>query len=94
MAIAVVSDYPGAQLDQYDQVLAALGHEPGGAGPAGLLFHWATKKGDGVRTVEVWQDREAHDAYTQRVAPAAADAGITQEPERAFIPVHNHLLQG
>jgi hypothetical protein len=35
MAIAVQMDFPGATLDQYDQVLEKMGLTPGGPGGAG-----------------------------------------------------------
>jgi quinol monooxygenase YgiN len=94
MTVAVVSDYQDADLSQYDQIMAHLGYVPAGPGPVGLLFHWATKTPDGVRTVEVWSDRETHDAHAQaRVTPAAAESGIGEAPRVAYIDVHNHLTQ-
>ncbi len=94
MPVAVVSDYQDADLSQYDQIIAHLGYVPAGPGPARLLFHWATKTLDGVRTVEVWDARESHDAHAQeRVTPAAAESGIGEAPRVAYIAVHNYLTQ-
>ena len=42
MAVALVLDFDGATLDQYDQVLDKMGLEPGGEVPPGALFHWVT----------------------------------------------------
>jgi hypothetical protein len=39
MAIAVVMEFDGATLDQYDEVLVKMGLEPRGPGPKGALFH-------------------------------------------------------
>jgi hypothetical protein len=92
MPIAVVSDFKDTDLDQYDKVIEALGYTPGGPGADGLLFHWATKTPDGLRTVDIWQDRETADAHAQaEIGPAAAAAGITAEPRVAYIDVHNYL---
>lgn len=94
MPVAVVSDYRDAELEQYDKVLDRLGYEPAGSGPEGLLFHWATKTPEGVRTVEVWQDRAAADAHAEgRVVPAAREAGIEGDPRVAYIDVHNYLIR-
>ena len=41
MAIAVEMTFKGATLDQYDQVIEAMGLEPGGASPPGAISHWA-----------------------------------------------------
>jgi hypothetical protein len=92
MTIAVVADFPGADLAQYDKVVELLGYQDAGAAPDGLLFHWATKTPDGVRTVDIWRDREAADTHAERdIAPAAQEAGLTGEPKIAYIPVHNYL---
>jgi hypothetical protein len=55
MAVAVVMDFEGATLDQYDQVVASMGLTPGGAGPPGALFHWITETDGGVRVTDVWE---------------------------------------
>jgi hypothetical protein len=42
MALAVVMDFDGATLDQYDQAVAKMGLSPGGAGPPGALMSTST----------------------------------------------------
>jgi hypothetical protein len=92
MAIAVVADFPETELAQYDKVIEILGYEDPAKTPAGLLFHWATKTPEGVRTVDIWSDRETAEAHAEAdIGPAAAEAGITVEPKLAYIPVHNYV---
>src|SRR5271157_5340662 len=40
MPVAIVMDFPGATLDQYDQVPVNMGRPSGGPTPPGALFHW------------------------------------------------------
>jgi hypothetical protein len=63
MAVAVVMDFEGATLDQYDQVVAKMGLSAGGAGPPGALFHWVTETDGGVRVTDVWETREQFDRF-------------------------------
>ena len=53
MPVAIIMDFKDATLDQYDQVLEKMGLSPGGSGPPGALFHWATKTDNGFRVVDV-----------------------------------------
>jgi hypothetical protein len=95
MPVAVVMDFKDVDLDQYDRVSARLGHEPGGTGPSGSLFHWATKTPDGLRVVDVWTDQASFESYAEaNIMPAVAAEGVTAEPKIAFIPVHNYMTAG
>ena len=71
MAIAIrTTDFPEAVgTDMYDGVQAEMGIE--GDPPEGLVFHWAGEV-DGKWTVtDVWESREAYDAFRdQRLFPA------------------------
>ena len=49
MAVAVVLEFRGATLDQYDQLVEKMGFSPGGAGAPGGLFHWVTQTDGGIR---------------------------------------------
>ena len=42
MPVAVVMDFEGATLEQYDQICSSMGLTPRGAAPPGALFHWVT----------------------------------------------------
>ena len=54
MAHAFVEDIP-ASWEQYEPLEAAIAD----AVPAGLILHVAGPTDDGVRTIEVWESREA-----------------------------------
>jgi hypothetical protein len=95
MAVAVVIDFEGGTLDQYDQVVERMGLTAGGAGPPGSLFHWATATDGGFRVTDVWETREQFDQFAQEsIGPNAGAAGLDQPPRIAFHEVHNHLTAG
>jgi hypothetical protein len=95
MAVAVILDFPGATLEQYDQVLDLMGLTKGGAGPPGALFHWATKSDDGIRVVDVWESREAFDRFAQeKIGPLTQQVGMTDPPRTRYCEVYNHLTGG
>src|SRR2546422_8578213 len=54
MAVAVVLEFHGGTLDQYEQVIGKMGFTHGGKGAPGGLFHWVTATGDGIRVTDVW----------------------------------------
>jgi hypothetical protein len=92
MAVAVVLEFEGATLDQYDQVVARMGLEPGGAGPEGALFHWVTATEDGFRVTDVWESREAFERFAEeRIGPDSAAVGIDAQPQMTFYEVHSHM---
>jgi hypothetical protein len=95
MAVAVVMDFEGATLDQYDQVLAGMGLTPRGAGPPGALFHWVTETDGGVRVTDVWESREQFDRFAEeQIGPRSAEVGMSPPSNVAFHDVHNHLTGG
>ena len=92
MAVAVVMDFKGATLDQYDQVIERMGLEPGGAVPDGALFHWVTATEDGIRVVDVWESREVFDRFAEeQIGPHTQAVGIPGPPKTEYHDVHNHL---
>ena len=95
MPVAVILDFPGATLEQYDQVLAAMGLSPGGAGPPGALFHWVTATDDGIRVTDVWESQEGFEQFAQeKIGPITQQVGFGGPPETTFLPVHNHFTTG
>ncbi|MDQ6754079.1 MAG: hypothetical protein M3017_11880 [Actinomycetota bacterium] len=95
MAIAVVLDFTGATLEQYDQVVEKMNLTPGGQGPGGLLSHWVTATDGGIRISDVWQTREVFDAWAQdKIGPLTVEVGFPAPPEMTFYDVHNYLTAG
>ena len=95
MAVAVVMDFPGGTLEQYDQVIELMGFDPEGRGPAGALFHWVTATDKGLKVVDVWHSREQYDDFAQnQIGPFSEKAGIPGPPETTFHDVHNYLTSG
>ncbi|HEY8082771.1 MAG TPA: hypothetical protein VIE64_04330 [Solirubrobacterales bacterium] len=93
MAIGVVLEFPGGTLEQYDQVVEKMGFEPGGVGAPGGLFHWVTEVDGGIRVTDVWETREAFDAFAEeKIGPITAEVGIPGPPKITYYEVHNHLF--
>jgi hypothetical protein len=95
MAVAVVQEFDGGTLEQYDQIVAGLGLTPGGPGAAGGMFHWVTAVDGGIRVTDVWESAEQFQAFAQeKIGPLAAQAGITSPPRITMYEVHNYLTAG
>ena len=95
MAIAVIIDLAGATLEQYDQLIERMGFRKGGAGPPGLLFHWVTKSDDGIRVVDVWEDRERFERFSQDTAgPLGEEVGFPSPPRIRYCEVHSYVTAG
>ncbi|WP_423181233.1 hypothetical protein [Arthrobacter sp. NyZ413] len=94
MAIAVIMDFSGGKLEDYDKVVERIGLAPRGPGAAGGLFHWVAATEDGARIVDVWQTREQADEFYQNtLGPVTAELGI-QPPEMSYFDVHNFQTAG
>jgi hypothetical protein len=94
MAVAVEMNFRGATIEQYDEIIGKMGLTPGGATPSGAISHWVAKTDDGMRVVDVWESREAFDAYAnEKIFPLSAEAGITDPPETTFYDVHSYLTK-
>ncbi len=93
MAIAVIQDFEGATLDQYDSVIDKMGITPGQAHPdTGCLFHWVTKTDTGIRVVDVWHTREQLDTWiAEQVVPNALEAGFPNPPHNSIHEVHAYF---
>lgn len=90
--IAVIVDFDGATLDQYDAAIDSVGLSSGGSAAPGCLFHWTSATDGGFRAIDVWSDRATFEAYAQsHIMPAAASAGLTTAPRIEFLPVHNYF---
>ena len=92
MAVAIVMDFDGATLEQYDQVLAKMQLAPGGHAPAGALFHWVTKTDSGLRVTDVWETRQAFDEFAgEQIGPFTQQVGMPGPPRMEFYDVYNYF---
>jgi quinol monooxygenase YgiN len=80
MALAMLAEIPGLTRQQYESVVKAVNQ----AGtPAGALFHAGGPSDSGYRVVEVWQTREAAEAFygSELYRQAVTAAEVRTEPE-------------
>jgi len=92
MPVAAVMEFKNATLEQYDEVIARMGFEPGGAGAPGGLFHWVTATDDGVRVTDVWETAEQFQQFADtQIGPITQEVGIDGPPEVTMYEVHNYL---
>ena len=93
MAIAVIQDFDGATLDQYDRVIDKMGITPGGKhSDPGCLFHCVTQTENGLRVVDVWETREQFETFIANyVVPLSAEAGFPNPPQNTFHDVHTYF---
>jgi hypothetical protein len=95
MAVAVILEFPGGTLEQYDQVIDKMGFSPGGPGAPGSHFHWVTATDDGIRVTDVWESREQFEKFAEEeIGPRTQEVGIPGPPQTTFHDVHNHLTAG
>ena len=87
MPVAFIMDFPGATLEQYDEVMQRMGLD--GELPDGAIFHAAAANGDDLRVVDVWETDEAFQAFAEsNIGPHSAAVGVEQ-PAVQRVPVHN-----
>jgi quinol monooxygenase YgiN len=80
MALAMLAEIPRLTRQQYESVAATINR----AGtPAGALFHAGGPSDSGYRVVEVWQNREAAEAFygSELYRQAVVAADLVAEPE-------------
>lgn len=95
MPVAVVMDFAGATLEQYDQVIEKMHFEPGGPGAPGGLFHWCAATDTGIRVTDVWQTREQFDEFAQQqIGPITASVGVPSAPDLTYYEIHSYLTAG
>lgn len=94
MAVAVIMEFSGATLGQYDQVIEKMGLTPGGPGPAGALGHWVAATDDGILVTDLWQTRELYDAFAKdQIGPFTAEVGLSA-PTVKYLDAHNYFTPG
>jgi hypothetical protein len=95
MAVAVILEFDGTTLEQYDEINRLMGLTPGGPGPVGSISHWATMTDEGLQVTDVWESREKFDAFAQdKIMPLSAKAGFAGPPRLTFYDVHNYYTPG
>jgi hypothetical protein len=95
MAVAVVLEFEGSTLEQYEQVIEKMGFTHGGPGGVGGLSHWVTPTDNGFRVTDVWRTQAAFEKFSQeQIMPFAMEAGMTSPPTVTFHEVYNYLTPG
>ena len=91
MAVAIMMDFPGATLEQYDQVIDRMGLTPGEFLPARSFTGWRRP----IRASASWTCGSRRSSSTSspksRSALTTSAVGIA-EPKRTVHEVHNHLI--
>ena len=91
--VAVVMDFVGATLPQFDRLLESMRLSPDGPGMTGSLFQWSRQTPDGVRVIEVWESHDHFDVFLrEEIEPHLAEVGL-REPEITTYEVHSYLTQ-
>lgn len=80
MALAMLAEIPGLSRQQYESVVRTVNE---GGSPAGALFHAGGPTDRGYRVVEIWQSREAAEAFygSELYRHAVTAADVSTEPE-------------
>jgi len=86
MALAMLAEIPALTAEEYETVVRKV-NEAGS--PAGALVHVGGPIEGGYRVLEVWETREAADAFYGSDLYRDATASITTEPRIVMTwPVH------
>ncbi len=95
MPVAIVMDFEGGTIEQYESVIERMGFTHGGEGAAGGLFHWVTATDDGIRVTDVWETAEQYQQFAEeQIGPISQEVGIPAPPVLTFYDVHNYLTAG
>ncbi|HEY2769943.1 MAG TPA: hypothetical protein VGI87_05220 [Solirubrobacteraceae bacterium] len=93
MAVAVVLDFKGGTLAQYDEVVDRMGLHDSSDMPGGGLSHFALATDDGIRIVDLWETREQFEQFAQeQIGPITQAVGVPGPPEVRFYDVHNWMV--
>jgi hypothetical protein len=94
MSEALILEFSGVSAAQYREVNATLGIDPDtgeGDWPDGLTSHTGAVGESGLVVFEVWESKEAQEAFmNSRLGPAIGQAGLP-DPQRAeWLSVEGH----
>ncbi|MFI6449524.1 hypothetical protein [Kitasatospora sp. NPDC050543] len=92
MAIFMHAELPGVSSAQYNALNAALQQLPGNPFE-GCLSHVAIANGGGMSIYDLWESRQAMDAFVERMMPVAQGQGLPQPPSQPTVSeVHNYWM--
>ena len=94
MSDALLLEFSGVSADKYAEVNGILGLDPdSGTGdwPDGMVSHTGASSGDGVLVFEVWESRDAQEAFmSSRRGPALEQAGLPAPQRIEWFSVLGH----
>jgi len=92
MAVGLRLKFEGGTQEQYDAVHSQM--DVDGDPPAGLIFHSAGPIEGGWGVIDIWESRQAFDAFVDsRLQPAARELGdrtFQGPPDVKEFPVHHY----
>jgi hypothetical protein len=88
MAFAFLVNPPSMTASQYDDIMHAL--EAAGAGdPPGRLYHACIGSGDQLRIFDIWESREALDAFIDTLLRLPGEWEGVDPGEPEIVSLHN-----
>jgi hypothetical protein len=100
MATALIMEFEGYGLDQYERINEILEIDMvsgEGEWPDGLLLHSASVKAGGFVIYEVWASQADHERFlSERLLPALHAGGVEERPVRAewLVLTSHHNREG
>lgn len=93
MAVVMLMRWPGATLENYDDVRRLTNFE--GDPPAGGIYHACTFDGESLRIIDIWETAEDFQRFAAtRLMPAVAQLQMPGEPQIEIYPAHNLFAPG
>jgi heme-degrading monooxygenase HmoA len=91
MAVLMILEWPDTPAETYERVNEVMGIQGAGDAPDGLIEHIAALDGDDIVICDVWESREALEAFFEnRLGDALREVGVAPSPPR-IMDVHNRL---
>jgi hypothetical protein len=84
VAVCFIMDFPGATLDQYDQVMERM--DLGGELPETAIFHMVGLKGDDLCVVDVWESDDAFHAFGESRSARTPRRSASPSPRSRACP--------
>ena len=91
MAVVMVMRFAGITPEQYEEARERVRWDVDYA--QGGKLHIAAFDESGLRVTDVWESAEDFERFgNDRLMPALAEMGITQQPEVEILPLHAALV--